>query len=168
MKNLNLIRKIAWTFTKKTGIEYQELFSEAAVAYVEAAKEFNPERGCKLSTFTYNCMKNHLINFCKGETRFENRNTLYDDMPESMHPTVEETVSIEEVIQEWPEDARKVAQMVLEFPEKYMAATPNYRRYNVGPARRLDKVKKDLRNLGWSNTKIEYAVLEIQTQIGAV
>jgi len=36
MKNLNLIRKVAWAFAKKTEMEYDELFSEAALAYSEA------------------------------------------------------------------------------------------------------------------------------------
>jgi hypothetical protein len=67
--HLNLIRKIAWSFYNSTGIEWQELFSEASLAYCEALQSYNPERG-KITTHLWNCMKSQLLNFIKQENKY--------------------------------------------------------------------------------------------------
>jgi len=63
MKDLNLIRKVAWSFAKSTGQEFDELFSEATLSYMEALQSYNPEKA-KLSTWAVKIMTNHLITFC--------------------------------------------------------------------------------------------------------
>lgn len=182
MKNLNLIRKIAGQFAKKTELEYDELFSEAALAYSEALHTFDSGREVKFITYAVWCMKNHLVNICKFPNYYcdprsgkaVSKSTAIsqtvDEWPEQMHPTAEpEPTSIWEVIEEWPEDCQQVAEMVLTWPEKYLAATPNYRRRYVGQKRRLNKVRKDLKNkLGWSPQRIEKTVQGIQSELQIV
>lgn len=67
--HLNLLRKIAWSFYATTGIDWQELFSEAALAYCKALKSYNPNRG-RITTHLWNCVKSELINFIKEEKRY--------------------------------------------------------------------------------------------------
>ena len=43
MEHINLIRKIAWSFSTSTGLEFEDLFQEAALAYCEALKTFKQE-----------------------------------------------------------------------------------------------------------------------------
>ena len=168
MKNLNLIRQIAWDFSKKTNLNYKDLFSEAALAYCEAVRKFDPSRGNKLITFAYWCIKNQLINYCKKETAIENKYLTESQWPEEFKPPAQEAVDFFELMETWPEEARQVAQLILQEPEKYMAATPNFRRWHVGQKRRLNKVKKDLRRQGWQPEKIQTAVSQIQQQLQLV
>ncbi len=182
MKNLNLIRKVAWAFTKKTEMEYDELFSEAALAYSEALHTFDPSREVKFITYAMWCMKNHLVNVCKYKnyycdprngkavTKSQAVTQTVDEWPKHLHPTSEpEPISIWEIIEEWPEDCQQVAEMVLTWPEKYMAATPNYRRKYVGQKRRLNRVRKDLKNkLGWERERIEQTIQGIQSELQIV
>lgn len=178
MKNLNLIRKLAHQFYQKTDMEYQELFSEAALAYCEAVREFNPDKAAKLTTFAYTKMKNHLINVCKGyrpnpdgRPRSYGTNSTHQLIPlddleqEPASDPAQDSVNVYDLIQEWPEDARQVAEMVLEDVEKYMAATPNFRRNYVAQKRRQKIVEKDLERKGWTPRRITQAIEVIQSQL---
>ena len=66
--HLDLIRKIAWSYVRThPELEFDDLFSEACLACLEARDKFNPERG-KESTFIWAVVKNALINLCTSPT----------------------------------------------------------------------------------------------------
>jgi len=52
MEHLNLLRKIAWTFHKSTGLDWDELFQEASLSYLKALKTYDPEKG-KITTYIW-------------------------------------------------------------------------------------------------------------------
>ena len=68
MENENLIRKIAWSFNRSTGIEFDDLFQEAYIAYVKAMESYNPKKG-KISTHVWFCISSHLKNYIKEEKK---------------------------------------------------------------------------------------------------
>lgn len=165
MKNLNLIRKLAWKFTKRTGLNYQELFSEATVAYCEAILDYEPDKNCKLTTFAYTCMNNHLINFSKKEQRRQERVKQESEWPDHIYGGQEEEVSFFDLIEDWPDDAKYVAEMILESPERYLGQTPNFKRQHFSTIRRQGRVRKDLKTKGWDGFRIELAILDVQNQL---
>lgn len=63
MENINLIRKIAWSFHKSTGIDYQEIFAEACRWYWEAKITWNPSRRASFTTYAWRVMRNKLVDF---------------------------------------------------------------------------------------------------------
>lgn len=67
VENSDMLCRLAWSFHYTTGIEWDELFCEAALAYYEARADFDPNNGAKLSTYAYGRVKNHLIDFCRKE-----------------------------------------------------------------------------------------------------
>ena len=77
---LNLIRKLAWSFHNTTGIEFEELYSEASLAYCEAILCYNKSCKTKLTTYQYQCIHNHLINYCKKIQRQKNIITHTDEL----------------------------------------------------------------------------------------
>lgn len=190
MKDLNLIRKVAWTFTKKTGMDYDELFGEASLAYSEAIHTYDPTRGAKFITHAYTCMRNHLINFCKKETARRNRyicfdyqtngacpkeektfaeilNHVYGGIFTSQYPTGE--VSFYDIISEWPEDARKVATMVLDNVEQLTLENAHFRRaYQSTPHKTRKRIKKKLVQKGWTGERAEQAMKQVKQQLQTV
>ena len=69
-KNLNLIRNIAWSYHKTNpAIEFDDLFSEGCIAYLEAEKNFNPNYGTKKTSYIWMCMQSHLNNITKRENK---------------------------------------------------------------------------------------------------
>lgn len=70
MMNINLTnaKKIAWKFHRSTGIELEELFGEASLAYARAlvSRRYDAEKA-SIDTWIYTCMRNHLICFCREQ-----------------------------------------------------------------------------------------------------
>lgn len=61
--NLDLIRKIAWSYHKTNrGFSFDDLFNEACVAYLEAEQSYTPGKGTKKSTYAWVVIQNHLNN----------------------------------------------------------------------------------------------------------
>jgi hypothetical protein len=67
--HLNLLRKLAWSFHFTTGMDREELFSEASLAYCEAMQNYDSKKG-RSSTYMWNCVKSHLLNVVKRENKY--------------------------------------------------------------------------------------------------
>lgn len=63
-ENIDLVRKIAWSFYNTTGIDWDELFAEASLAYAEGLETFDPSKG-RLSTHMWHKISNHLKDYLK-------------------------------------------------------------------------------------------------------
>lgn len=63
---LNIVRKVVWSYARSTGLDFDELCSEAYLAYLEAAPSYNPARG-KKSTFIWNVVRNHINSLLKAK-----------------------------------------------------------------------------------------------------
>ena len=63
-----LLRKIAWTFSKSSRIDFEELLAEANLAYVEALRTHDDSKG-KLTTYIWHSVEGKLRNFVKEEAK---------------------------------------------------------------------------------------------------
>lgn len=164
MKNLNLIRSVAWRFHRATGLEYQELFSEAALAYCTAIKRFDPTKGYQESTYLYFCMRNALVNFCKKETRLQSSHQPIDDM-DFAHEAKE---SLSDIIAEWPKDCQMVAKLVLDNEEYIIGHTPNYKRTSQDHTTPKQRITATLRNQGWKVARIQTTIKDVKELIATI
>jgi len=155
MKNLNLIRKLAWNFAKKTNVPFDDLFQEASIAYLEALKNFNPEEKVKETTYAWKCIKNHLIDYCKNEYKFQSTFELMDNWPREKHPRIELELALEEKIDNWDDKAKEVVEMVITNPKKYLGSSPKFKHITGTPK---ERVKEDLRKKGWKHKEIQETV----------
>jgi len=135
--SLNLIRKIAWSFYNTTGIDWQELFSQASLAYCEAISSYNPKKG-KITTYLWSCMKSELLNFIKEENKY--RSSLCPlndiDMPEI-------------------------------YPSQFEYTPISQNERTVNAAKKAMQTEKNTRVLlktkyGWSDFVIEQAVMDMK------
>lgn len=68
-KEFNIIGKIAKSFHKTTGLDYDDLYSEGLLAYCLCAHKYEKKYGAK-NTFLYHVINNHLKNYIdKNYTR---------------------------------------------------------------------------------------------------
>ena len=107
MENLNLIRKIAWSFHHSSGVEFEDLFSEACVAYFEGLENYDPSKG-KITTFMWTHITHHLRNYF---------NKMYRKQP-SLVPMEEllnePTYSITNLFEMLTPEAEEVAKIIIE------------------------------------------------------
>jgi len=148
-----LIHSIVWKFQKKNpNIPYDELYSEAALAYCEATSRFDPARGIKKTTVAYTYMSRALQNLCNTQYQREN---LFQEIEETS-ATVPFFPPISELLDGLSEDGQIICHMILSAPEDFIGAPPKMIR---------GKIYQSLRKAGWSWPNIWAAFAEVKTAL---
>jgi len=175
-KDLNLVRKIVWSYVRTLppslyNMEFEDLFSEACLAYLKAQAAYNPKRGRK-STFMYTVIRNHLNDYIAAQKRIaagelstdkEMMALLLDTdpykqlSPEDMYLAKEKLAN---VLSTLSEDARFICSLLLRPPKDL--SLPNTPRKCRGEITQyLHKKKK------WPRERIRKAFKEIKQAIAA-
>lgn len=147
MKYIDLIRKIAWSFHNSTGMEWDELMSEASLAYMEALQSYDPTKAT-LSTWVYICVRNRLRSFVAQ------RPDLIE-LPEGPYTAACPHTSLEfkELVMSLSEDAKIICRTIFEFPKEFLQLPPKLTRGNLFRA---------LRKEGWKAPRIWKSFHEIR------
>lgn len=157
-KHVNLIRKITWSFHNSSGIEWDELFSEACVAYYEALNSYDPMNSTKESSWVYTCIQNQLKSFIKAEIRSKNLIGIEEWAAQRMDvPDYE--YYFEEAFKEVSKDVRIVINTVLKNPNRYV-------RIGLGTKEGIGNLRKDLRNVGhWDFFRINKVMKDLRVEL---
>ena len=158
MKDLNLIRKIAWDFAKKSQLEFDELFSEAALAYSGALLKYDPEKGAKFSTFAHQCMRNHLICIERSQKTSESQEQEFD---EELYSVESASESFESMIEDWSQNCKEVARLVVSKPGYFLGRTGSMKRSDLS-GNPKDRVAKELKNKGWRSHKVKKSIQDME------
>lgn len=137
-------KKIAWGFQRTTGIEWEELFGEACLAYARAIPKYNPKKS-SFRTWIYTCMRSHLSLFCSNNQNGKKREPLHDNIA-ALQPTPSR-------IDFLSKDAQLVCKIVVESPTKF---------YQVSPKLARQEIKNQLRTIGWKWRRIFNTFREIK------
>lgn len=129
-EHINLVRSLAWSFHRSTGINWKELFSEACLAYCEVIKLHNPKKGAQ-TTWLYRCIQSRLINFCKQEQKYKTPQGVEDWYTTSFE-VFEELFYSDAPLSE---NTKEIIEMVLQDPL----------RYALPPRKAIGKIRTDLR-----------------------
>lgn len=139
MDHLNLIRKIAWSYSTSTQESFDDLFQEAYLVYLEQIKDYDPKRG-KVTTHIWMMVHNRLTNYL----RVQKRQTGH------IEPMKEEVINIgyhtNTFFEQFTDDVLEVINIILSSPQLYDIRNPKAVKI------RLFKV---LRNQGWEKRKIK-------------
>ena len=106
MENINLVRKIAWDFHKSTGLDWNDLFQEAALAYLESMETYDKEKGA-VSTHVWHCITSRLKNYLQQE-----RDWVYPLV--DIEDAFKEPIYYDSFWFKIPEDIQKQVNIILE------------------------------------------------------
>lgn len=158
MENINLIRSIAWSYHKTTGLPYEDLYSEASLGYCEALNKYKPTHNCKLTSYAYRLMKNKLTNFVNKEMRY------VVGLPE-IEISQQHEKSFSDIIEDWPEDCQLMVHMIIKHENQFFNHTPNFKRkYITGrnhPRKRVYHFFKSYQR--WKPQRISKCMDQIST-----
>jgi hypothetical protein len=150
MENINLLRKIAWSFHKTTGMDWDDLFQEAAYAYCISMEDYKPEKGA-LSTHVWSCILNHLRNYLKEEMKQHGHLEYYESLELALpnmstnHPTFLDSLTM---------DAREIAKLVFSTPKKFVVL-------NIEEAEQ--RVIRIMLKNGWDCNRVVSALINLET-----
>lgn len=137
-----LLHKWAWSYKTTTGIEEEELFSEACVAYMSAILTYDLDKHVELSTWISYCVKNRLNSFV---TKFHSDKsfTLFDEEKMDSFPAFDKYEAIfaySDMLTELSPKAKFVCDLVLKQQKTLDGLPPKLAR---------GVLQKELRTQGW-------------------
>lgn len=148
IENINLIRKIAWSFHTTTGIELEELCAEATLAYLESLKKYDPSRG-KITTYAWWYIHCHLKNYLKSQAKHNHTPSIddvYADKPVTNTPFWESL----------SQEAQQIADLILSAPRLFMC---------LDSEETAQRVANILTRQGWSAKKINTGLYDLKAAL---
>ena len=124
IENEKLLSKLAWNYASTNGLEYDDLFQEACLAYLEALRTHDESRG-KISTHIWTSVSNRLKSyidaqkrgnadlFSQGKCCFEEYNTPVAYNNFWWHGLTKDAIIVAEVIFESSDEFVKLNQRTL-------------------------------------------------------
>lgn len=146
--NIGLIRKIAWSFHHSTGEDWDDLFQEAALAYCEALKSYNPKKG-KITTHMWWSITSHLKNYLKYQEKQNGHILPVEDLI-----TVDSPVNGSPLFESLSKEAVQIADMILAFPTVFDSMSSESVESSI--TRVLTKRK------GWSWQKVKSGIRDLK------
>lgn len=115
-KDLNLIRKITWSFVKKyPGMEFEDTFGEACFHYLRAIPEYDPEKGAK-STYLWRFITNELKIMLGGEMKKHNaEESVPEVLPREHAPGPEQVLINKERWEEFVDSLSPEAKVIYDI-----------------------------------------------------
>jgi RNA polymerase sigma factor (sigma-70 family) len=149
MENIGLIKTIAQSFHHTTGLDFDDLFQEASLAYLHALRSYDPKRG-KITTYMWVCMTSHLKNYLKEEYKHIDPVTdSIEDIEPSEHPITVPVPFWESLSR----DTQEIADMILKAPRPFIKA-------NKTQVQR--RVRQVMHQRGWDNRRIRRSIQELK------
>lgn len=120
MENINLIRKITWSFHRTSGLEWEDLFQEAALAYLEALKRYTPGKVAR-NTYLYHSITHALKNKLN---KMSQRSPLTIPFSLLKKGEMEEEYEPEYLFERLTPQAQSIVDIVLEDHDTYCRMNP--------------------------------------------
>ena len=155
---LNIVRKVVWSYARSSGLDFDELCSEAYLAYLEAAPSYDPARG-KKSTFIWNVVRNHINNLLKKKKEIPVDKEAMETLLEGREELDPERLIIaeecwEELFNSLSPDAKMICLLVLNDDEIYLNTDK--------PREARGIIARELKARGWAENKIWATFREIK------
>lgn len=151
MENEKLLRKLANSFSMSTGVEFDDLFQEACIAYLEAMKTFDPNKS-KISTHLWHYISNHLKNYVKLEKPYlkQHLEQISLETPEVLNKP---GLSVSNFWDALSFEAQQIAKIMFERSGFYTCAEPSARE---------KKIRQTMIRRGWDEKKIRIGLHDLE------
>ena len=153
MEHIQLIRKIAWSFHKTTGLEWEELFAEASLYYCRALTTYDPTRGQKLTTYVWRSISCELINYIKKNQKISDNYSSLEIEKLWNRPWETTPFKTSSVFEALTKEAQEIVALILALPERFSEDTPKQAQKHI---------VNILKERGWKKDKIEAAMKNIK------
>lgn len=158
MKDLQLIRKIAWSFHKTTNLDIEDLIQEAALEYCEKRGKFTPDRGAKFSTFIWNVIYARLIDYEKQYRKYHNPLISTEELI-----VEEKTIETSMIFEHLTEEGQKVLEIVLASPKKFIGSENQTKKQRIEHQKYIERrLTHILSRKGWDKKKVKRAIINIK------
>lgn len=118
---IDLLRAIAWSYWRKTGVNFDELLSECYVTFMACCKSYDKAKGMKFSSWCQYKASMHLKTYLKR--KYNDRLIFVEEIVDEMlppEPSIPMRNSIADQTAELSPEARKLVRLLVSSPEEDM------------------------------------------------
>ncbi len=156
-EHLNLIRSLVWKLHKASGIDWDELFAEASLAYFVKLERYDGKKAIgKKSTWLFTCIRNRLLNFIQKE----NDNSFLQLEGLESEFLIIEQIPFFELFDALSEDSKIIVNMILKEPHIYLSLPSKMARGLV--------VRNLIEEMGWIVDRSWKGVRRLKNEINFV
>lgn len=159
-----LIASRAWSWSKKTGWDFQELMAEGNLVYAKIITKFDLNKSC-FGTYLYNGLQIHFGNLTRIKWKPEQVEIELDRISDFDNP--EQKVAFNEMIGQLSIDARMLIECTLETPQDLIWMLGGQRRKAIRITR-FALMKYFRKKRGWSIPRYQKAVQIIQVALNSL
>jgi len=162
----NMMYSLALSFHRTTGIDLDELVSEALLAFVESSKTYD-ENKAAFSTHLWRNIKNRLVNLSNKAKKMKKEVPFIEDdedddsmiavrygLVENFTP--EDYLIFKELIEELSPEAREICKAVLDDPAQFNISKPKQSK---------SLLTEKLLAMGWKKWRVDAAYQEIRMKL---
>lgn len=156
LKNRLIIKGMSIRISRNTGVDAQEIESEANLVFCECCNKYKEEIG-EFSKFLTNSLYFKLYKFCKRRGR--HLNELHEETEGLIDFFIQKEYDLIDVtLENLSRDGRQAVEIVFNLCPEYMEKR---RKITKG------RIKRELQSRGWSERRIERAFYEISMALTA-
>ena len=148
-----MLHKLAWSFHRTTGLEVDDLFSEACVGFLRAFRTYDSTKG-ELGVRVWVMVSNHLSSYIR--TQRSKPLPVYEFMEDGMEDPrkdIEAQEDFADMVGRMSEEAQTLVRVVLSSPEEFLQASARATRGSL---------TRFLRGQGWSVETVARCFREVK------
>ena len=143
--HLTMLHSIAWSYHRATGVDVDDLFGEACLAFVSKMHLYDPARA-KMSTFLYAMVKHPLLHYISKQKNGDH----HQPMPILIGGQSPDTsIMFSAKVDELGRSARKLYKLILKSPDIFLDMS-------------LEQLTEHLRKLDWPWDEIRSAIKDMK------
>jgi len=140
---VSLVRSTAWEFSRKYGMDFEELYSICNYAFVSACLTYNGEKS-KFTTWLRRLMWHDMCNHVRGEMRLSRaKNDNYSGTQQKPN------YDIIDLIDELDDDIKNIVQLISDAPKELLELSV------LEPKKSKKHLREHLQKIGWTKTRIK-------------
>lgn len=174
-KHINQINKLAWSFAKTTGQDFDDLKSVGTLAMIKAIKSFDDQKGTQLSTLVHISATNAMASYCKKQTK----TPVVDEPMEVKSKYVCQTRRHEflDTLASLGNEAKQICKIIFASPGEVLNIAVDESSFrilfeapgevldaiqNESPCKARIMIKQYMADLGYTKDEIKLGIREIQ------
>ena len=160
IEHQDLLKKLAWSFHKSTGLDWDDLFQEAYIAYRYALEHYDPNAGASITTFLCVHINNQLKSYYQKELKYLFPLTnayrrdvkAYNNLNAWLTPDiVRHNISFKEYL---TQDAQTIAEMIIIAGKRFL---------NLRSQKQIEqKIIAIMSNRGWERERIQVGIKNLK------
>lgn len=144
VNNVNLLRKIVWSFAKHSKEPYDDLFQEGYIGYMWALETYNPDKGA-FSTHAWRCISQKIKDYLK---MINTKNKLLEVVED--FSLLEPATPDNDFLDSLPKESLEIVDMIMKGPKPFIIRTQQ------DAQDRLIYIL--VKNQGWSKNKVLFGM----------